>query len=283
MIEKQPSWIASLGLSYHSVYEQSIQEALQLALDHGFDGIQLALEVPHLSRELHDNVIFQNIVTMCKKRNLYINLHGYDYISSLYSVDPILTQAIFAHYQQIFQWASLLHSPIVTIHLGLLPTFPQSPRKESSEFPLPSTSLTLLIEALKHNLKTLVSLIPPNLTVCIENYNFHSLVYRILKPYLNSNKLSLCWDLPKTFSRSGEIKQSEWDFLKAHHQSIKQIHVHDLHPKRRSHLAIGEGILDFKQLLTSFPIPNLQDVCFEIRPFQQALISKAKFLNLFSS
>jgi hypothetical protein len=38
-------------VSYHAVYDRSVLDALQYAHANGFAGIQLAVEVPHLSFE----------------------------------------------------------------------------------------------------------------------------------------------------------------------------------------------------------------------------------------
>jgi sugar phosphate isomerase/epimerase len=282
--ESRISRLVETPISFHCVYEDSIQEALQLALNHGFKGIQVALEVPHLARQLNDEGEIQSLMEFCDEHHLYITLHGYDNISSFYCMDRNFFAFISRHFGQLFHWTTYLKSSLLTLHLGIPPSFPQSPRDSPKRsISLPPASLEQLLNGLKQNLQRLVSLRPPKLSVCIENYQFNSWIYPILEPFLQDGTLSLCWDVPKTFSRAGILDQEMWDFMEKYHQCIKQIHLHDLHPERGSHLTLGEGILDFKHLLTAFPLPNVQDICFEVRPFQQALKSKEQFFQIFQT
>ncbi len=264
------------NLSFHVIYSHSIKEALIKAKSAHFQGIQLAIEAPHLFQELQTPSHLEEIDNTASLNQKYIILHGYDDLTSLYCIDSELNQGILNHYRTLFSIARKLHSPLLTIHLGKLPTYPiKYPKRQQQT--LPKIDQNLYVEALTKNLASVLSNKPPGLPLAIENYGFFPALYPALEPFLRNPEIGLCWDFPKMMTKRGEIDEQMLNFYRAHATKIFQIHLHDYDPAIGGHLPLGQGMLNYMKYLQEFPMPHLLDVCFEIRPFDQAEKSQKRF------
>lgn len=63
-------------ISYHAVYDADILEALRFAHLHGFSGIQIAVESPHLNVNQLQKAELSQIKAFCEQNGLHITLHG---------------------------------------------------------------------------------------------------------------------------------------------------------------------------------------------------------------
>ena len=71
-------------VSYHAVYDSSIMDVLRYAKVNGFAGVQLAVELPHLSFETATEREYCEIAEFCAANRLYMCLHGPDDVASLF-------------------------------------------------------------------------------------------------------------------------------------------------------------------------------------------------------
>ncbi len=268
---------SNFSVSFHAVYSSSIHEALLFAHQNGFAGIQLAIESPHF--DFH--TISQSpseiakIRTYCTQHNLYVTLHAPDDVTSLFAIHPALREGVFQYYKSLFDFAEAIGSPLVTIHLGRMTTFPTDsiPLERISPLKYPPQDLPLYREALRDNLTRLVDIVKDRFILCVENYYLNPEILAVLEPFLIGNKIGLCWDYPKTFSRSGEKNQDLFNFFTSHLPQVKQVHLHDLSSSGAGHRIIGSGILDFDPFFKMLKDFNVLDYCIEVRPEKQALAS----------
>ena len=263
---------SSLPISFHAVYSSSIYKALVFAHQNGFAGIQLAIESPHFDFNTisHSPTEISRIRTYCRQHNLYVTLHGPDDVTSLFTIHSALKEGVFQYYSSLFDFAESIGSLLITIHLGRMTTFP------TDFIPLekyPPQDLPLYREALRDNLKRLVEMANGRFTLCVENYYLNPEILAELEPFLLQNKIGLCWDYPKTFSRTGVINQELFDFFTSHLAQVKQVHLHDLNSAGVGHRIIGSGILDFTPFFNLLKRSDVRDYCIEVRPEAQALAS----------
>ncbi|MHA1672062.1 MAG: sugar phosphate isomerase/epimerase family protein [Promethearchaeota archaeon] len=268
---------STLPVSFHAVYSSSIHEALLFAHQNGFAGIQLAIESPHFDFHTisQSPTKMTKIRTYCQKNSLYVTLHAPDDVTSLFTIHPALKEGIFQYYKSLFDFAEAIGSPLVTIHLGQMTTFPTDslPSEKGTLRKYPPHDLPLYREALKDNLTHLVEMVQDRFTLCVENYYLNTEILSVLESFLRENKIGLCWDYPKTFSRSGEKNQELFSFFTSHLPQIKQVHLHDLSTSGSGHRSIGSGILDLDPFFKLLKSIDVLDYCIEVRPEKQALAS----------
>ncbi|MHA1519810.1 MAG: sugar phosphate isomerase/epimerase family protein [Promethearchaeota archaeon] len=268
---------STLPVSFHAVYSSSILEALEFAHHNGFAGIQLAIESPHFDFHTisQSPTEITKIRTYCTEHNLYVTLHAPDDVTSLFAIHPALREGVFQYYKSLFNFAEAIESSLVTIHLGRMTTFPTDslPLEKDTLRKYPPQDLPLYREVLKDNLTRLIEMVRDRFTLCVENYYLNPEILSVLEPFLRDNKIGLCWDYPKTFSRSGEKNEELFEFFTSHLPQIKQVHLHDLSSTGSGHRIIGSGILDFTPFFKKLKKIDVLDYCIEVRPEKQALAS----------
>jgi sugar phosphate isomerase/epimerase len=250
-------------ISYHSVYDESIIEALRYAADNGFSGIQLAVESPHLSFEsLPDQEVIK--VSECSKSSgIFISIHALDEAVSLFTHSKYLRKGIFCYYSALFDFAERIGCKLITIHIGSMTSFRTDTVPERL---VPELDIPLYVELLNNNLRKLLQLARGRFLLCIENYNLSLEICEVLESYLRSEDLFLCWDLAKN---SSDIES----FFIKNIKSIRQVHLHDvveLSGKSRSHRVIGSGNINFRKCFDLLRDTEVSDYCIEVRPREKA-------------
>jgi sugar phosphate isomerase/epimerase len=266
------------NVSYHAVYDLSIPDALNYARANGFAGIQLAVEMPHLSFESVSSKEAEKIRSVVESDGTRITIHGPDEVASLFEYSPIFQQGILNYYRALFDFAASVKSPLVTLHMGAAAAF------RTDTIPvmdMPKVDRALYKERAEDNLDKLAGLAAGRFIICVENHNLDEFSLSILRPYLESRKLALCWDLAKSWDRP-DIEKFFFD----HIQNVKQVHLHDLQRNKkgemRRHYVIGTGIIDFRYYLDRLAKADVLDYCIEVRPREKAkesLEALKKLLN----
>jgi sugar phosphate isomerase/epimerase len=266
-------------LSFHAVYERSVFEALEYAKNHGFKGIQLAIETPHFDIDQYNDDECSRIRKYCNQNSIYITLHGPDEITSLFISNSNLRKGIMTYYEQLFKIAEKIGSQLITIHLGSIPQFPTD-TLQKQRFPL--FDQTAYQKVLEQNLKTIVKIAENRFLICIENYMLEPFMLQVLESFLKNHQLWLCWDIAKTFSKTGVKNIDLENFFINHLECVKQVHLHDINIQGESHRIIGSGRLDFLTFLHLFEKVDVYDFCVEVRPKEKANESKNNLLKLFN-
>lgn len=253
-------------ISYHAVYDDSILDALEYAHENGFAGIQVAVESPHMSFEsLSDETIGQ-ISDYAGTNNLYVTIHAPDETASLFQPSRFLREGILNYYRALFEFAARIKVRLVTIHIGQIAAFPTDTLRELS---IPEEDQAIYREIATQNLDKLIEFAAGRFTICVENYALDQFSLFLLRSYLDSNRIALCWDIPKAWNN--QILER---FFFSSISRVKQVHLHDIREdergNKRGHRVIGSGDIDFIYYLDRLAEANVLDYCIEVRPREKA-------------
>jgi len=267
------------NVSYHVVYDESIMDALEYAHAHGFAGIQLAVEVPHLSFETVSETECDRIASFAAEHALSISLHAPDHAAPLFATSTHLLKGIFSYFEALFAFAERINARLVTCHPGPMPTFGTDTLPAES---VPQTDWAHFRRTLDENLRRLIGLAAGRTIVCIENAGLDGTARQVLQPYLDAGELSLCWDLAKTYDGRRGLDADMEAYFWAHLDHVQQVHLHDRRDGR-SHRVIGTGSVDFMRFLPRLAEANVLDYCIEVRPREKAAESFANLQQLLRS
>ena len=254
-------------VSYHAVYDGSIMGALRYAKAHGFAGIQIADETPHLSFERLSRSGAEEIAQFAASENLYTTLHAPDETASLFQCNSSLSAGVLDYYRSLLSFANQVGSRLVTIHVGSMTVFATD---DETDRRIPSEDLHLYSASLKKNLEELLRMVGGRLIVCVENYGVGLAELEMLQPYLERGDLFLCWDLVK-----GAFRPDVEGFYLSHPEWIKQVHLHDRREVAsgsiKGHRVIGTGDIEFARCLRFLmEKAEVEDFCIEVRPRDKA-------------
>jgi hypothetical protein len=195
-----------------------------------------------------------------------LTIHAPDDMTSLFQPSCYLMDGILRYFQALFQFAEKVKSRLITIHLGAPVIF------RTDTLPVinyPEEDSALYREMVTGNLDRFLDLAGGRFVICVENQNLDGYILDILKPYLENQRLALCWDLPKNTPGSA-VEQ----YYFAHLSYVKQVHLSDLGRDEkgsyRRHLVIGTGELDFSRYLDRLKETEVLNYCIEVRPREKA-------------
>ncbi len=256
-------------VSYHAVYDESIVDALRYARGHGFAGVQVAVETPHLSFEGLGGTEREEIARLADEYGLSIGLHAPDELASLFVTSRHLSEGILAYFEALFDFAEHVAARLVTVHLGSMTRFRTD---EDPPEAVPPVDRAAYLHALEANLRRLVDLARRRFTLCVEYWKADPAVEALLQPHLESGELSLCWDLAKTCNRRGQPASDPTAYFWDHLSHVRQVHLHDLRGGV-SHFVVGTGEVDFMAFLPRLAEADVLDYVIEVRPRERALES----------
>lgn len=265
-------------ISYHAVYDASIQEAILYAKGNGFTGIQIADESPHLSFERLSAKQADELKIVAQEQGVYIVLHAADDAASLFQPNRYLIAGIRDYYTALLNFAHKVSARLVTIHSGEMTTF----RTDSQpEHRIPREDLVFYHKVFSENLDFLLSINNAEVPICVESYNLDQATLDMIIPYLERGDVFLCWDIAKSFGQPYLE-----DFFFKHIPWVRQVHLHDRRLSQndlvKTHCVIGTGEIDFGSYLQVLSKANVQDFCIEVRPRDKAresLIALKKMIN----
>ncbi len=257
-------------LSYHAVYDASILDALHFASEHGFAGVQVAVESPHLSFDSVTDDECRQIDAFRSDKGLSVSLHCPDHVTSLFTFSPPLVEGIFGYYDAMFVFAESIGARLVTVHVGGPSSFgtDTEPRVR-----IPAQDAPVYLQTLETNLRRLVDLSAGRFILCVENYQMDPMHFDVLQPYLDRSELALCWDLAKTYDGQLNINEPIETYFRRNIGFVRQVHLHDLRVDDHSHKVVGSGGIDFLRFLPDLAQANVIDFCIEVRPREKALES----------
>lgn len=266
-------------ISYHAVYDASIQEALRYAKESGFTGIQIADESPHLSFERISARQTDEIKHIAHEQGIYIVLHAADDAASLFQPSRHLIGGIRDYYAALLGFAHKISARLVTIHPGEMTSF----RTDSQpEYHLPHEDFPFYEKVFKENLDYLLDVSHGQIPICIENYNLAEATLEIIVPYLERGDIFLCWDIPKSF---GQPALEDFFFMNS--LWVRQVHLHDRKVDRnglaKTHCVIGTGEIEFAKYLSVLSKANVEDFCIEVRPREKAKESLVSLKRMISN
>jgi sugar phosphate isomerase/epimerase len=254
-------------ISFFAVYESSIAEAVRFASENGFSGVQIPVELPHLSFESLSHSDIGHIRTLKERLGVRLVLHAHDQTASLWETNSFLQEGIRSYYHALADFADRVEARIITVHIGGPTQYgtDTEPRRL-----LPAEDEELYRSTFRQNLEHLISQVRGPTTLCVENYDCDRSGLELLEPYLTDHSLALCWDIAKTYDDVLDVNREMEEFFWRNARYIKQVHLHDKRPHGQSHLTIGTGGIDFKSVLGRLSDYDILDYCIEVRPAGQA-------------
>jgi sugar phosphate isomerase/epimerase len=257
-------------LSYHVVYDHSIADAIEFASKNGFSGIQVAVESPHLSFENLSSDDKAKIRQKSEERRIRITLHGPDDVASLLHPNLRLRKGILSYYSDLFGFAEDIGAFLITIHIGHPITYPTDTIPERR---FPEVDIGHYRRTLEENLQSIINLARGKRYICVESHPLGDFVLQVLEQHLLDGELGLCWDIAKTFDKNGNINEPLHHYLMQNLSAIRQVHLHDIDSRGRSHRVVGTGIIDFRYYLELLGDADVWDYCIEVRPREKAVES----------
>lgn len=264
-------------ISYHTVYDNNIIDALEFVTENCFTGIQVAVESPHLTFENLSSRERTEIRQRSKELGIRISLHGPDDVTSLLQTNPHIRKGILSYYSDLFTFAEEIEAILVTIHIGY-PIMYKTDTIPSEKYP--EIDIPFYTGVLEENLESINNLGNNMVDICIENYFLEGFVLQILDKYLYEGKLGLCWDIAKTYNKDCSINEQLQKYFYEYRYYIKQVHLHDMNNDGSSHRTIGTGIIDFKKHLEQISDVEVLDYCIEVRPGEKAVESLNNLRNI---
>ena len=258
-------------MSYHVVYDDTIQDAMTFASKNGFSRITIAVGLPHLAVERMGKGELSQIKKQSERLGIRLNLHAPDDLTLVHS-QPSINDAIMSYYSNLIDIAHEIGAKIITVHPGTPASFPTD--TESSER-RPRKDTELYKEIFEGNLKKLAGMANGKTRICIENFGLEGSTIEVLDKCLKDTRLALCWDIPKMYNykESISIKAETQRFLFRNLDRIRQVHLHSI-AKGKSHMVIQDGIIIFKLYLGMLRDVDVLDYCIEVRPREKALESR---------
>jgi len=253
---------------YHVVYDVDIYDAIDFASAHGFGYIVPDLMIPRFFPERFGKQDRRRIREYAASRNVSVSFHGPSDYLSLASLYPEVRKAVLDRMKLCLDFAQDVEADRFTIHIDPPFDFVFAGRKGTYL----KDHWLVYEDALKQSLLELAEHSRGEVLVCVENDQLSRMAMAVLDELLQTGKLFLTWDIPKSHTNTGEPIAEVEDFLMRHLEKIKECHLHGQKPGKYSHDIIGVGKIDFSRYLRIL-VP--QDVHFtlEIRPREDALKS----------
>ncbi|RKX70537.1 hypothetical protein DRP53_04665 [candidate division WOR-3 bacterium] len=232
---------------------KSIGEAIDYALENGFDGVEIGLSNPYFYKEFIERGIDSPVPILIH------SIDGFDLSTPIVEV----REAGWQWLQRMVERAQSYGVRVYTIHLGTGIPFAYTGRKIflQEEFPA----------FFSKPLEEMISQLSRYSIIAVENVGIFrfGFVRELIQRYL-SEGLKLTWDIGHTFLLK-DGREEESFFLK-NRESIVNIHLHDNYGQRDEHNVIGDGKIDFRRILSYF---RDWDGYFtiEVRPKEKAVES----------
>lgn len=262
---------------YHAVLERDYRAAIDTAKRLGFDFAQVDLNVPTFFLDGLSAQALNEIRAYAKQQKTELTFHAPGDNVSLFSDYPRIRAGVLEQFLSIVDSANALGARHVTFHTGSCPAFRTADRQSDA---YAQTFAKHYGDVLHENLKALLRASESTL-ICVENSGFTPLVMDVLDRLMDGgNPLYLALDTAKAYTRGGAPDRPVLEFMHKHRGRVREIHIHDNHPERGSHLAVGDGVVDFR-LFEEFLFRDAVYMNFEVRPAQAAYESKQRLFRLF--
>lgn len=258
-------------IGYQAVYDESYLDALGFAARNGFDYVQLDLNVPHFS--LHRLSASDRRLVRDTAADLGVGLsfHAPGDNVSLFTDYAGIREAILRHFAEIIRAADDLSARHVTVHPGLHPSFGAAGGAVDA-FMLRYADY--YAQVLTDNLTELAQG-ARGVLLCVENYIMDAVAMQGLDRLLRDDmRVFLTWDVAKS---AGHPEHTA--FYREHRERIRELHLHDAIAGGQSHLALGEGQVDFDEALP-LVLSGTVATTIEVRPREQAASSRQTLLAM---
>jgi len=253
---------------YHVVYDADICDAIGFAGRNGFGYIVPDLMIPRFFPERFGQPDRRRIREAAQSNNVSISFHAPSDYLNIGTLYPEVKQAVVSRMKLCMNFADDLQAQRFTVHVDPPYDFVLAGREGT----FLKDHWNIYKNSIKEGILELVGNAPKNLQVCVENDRLSKIVIEALEETLNSGKLFLTWDIPKSLTAKGRPVNEVEDFLTHHLDKVVECHIHDQKPGKPSHDAVGAGSINFQRYLRIL-IPTEVFFTIEVRPREAALKS----------
>lgn len=257
---------------FHGVFEKGFYEAVDNARLHGFDFVQFDLNIPRFFLNTWTAENLCKLRQYAESKGIQITLHAPCDNVSLFSDFPLIRKGILDEFKLILEKANFLGARHLTIHAGEHPKFRQSGQSED----LYTAEYQTHYEAvLYENIKELI-LTAGNVMICLENHKLDRIIMDVVEKCIDEKySLFLTLDTAKMYTPTYEFDRVGFNFMMAHQDQIREIHISDFNRAYGSHQIPGTGIVDFTLVKELLHKQNIF-VNIEVRPLEAAVIAREK-------
>ena len=262
----------------HAVYEKDFETAIRAAAQAGFSYVQFDLNVPQFYIDVLSRHRLREIDTLATDLGVQLSFHAPGDSVGFFADMPAIRKGLLEHVKIVLEKANQLHAHHLTIHPLSPPSFRRADTLKDSFVEEHSHYYrAVLKENLEHAARCAGSVI-----IAVENLFFSKVVEQTLSEMLKrGTDVFLALDFAKMHSHELVMEPSQESFFSQHKDRIRELHLHDLNREGLSHLAPGQGGLDFKSLLGDY-FNDSQWLTVEVRPMDQAAKARDMFDRILS-
>ncbi len=263
---------------YHAVYESDFTSALEAAAEYGFHYVQFDLNVPDFYIDELTSKQLDNIRAMSLDLGVGISFHAPGDSVGLFTDYPLIRKGLLDHLKLVLRQANHLGAHHLTVH-PLDPPFFR--RADSLEDSFRAEHHDYFSGVLKENLTQLIGA-AAEVPIVVENCHLGGTARNALAELiLEGTEVFLALDWAKMHKKGRVLDEDQDSFYAQHRHRIRELHLHDADGQGRSHLAPGQGNLDFSPLFSRF-YDKSQWLTVEVRPVSEAVRARAIFSRMCS-
>lgn len=255
-----------------SAGEVDLFDTLRYTHEHGFDCVELNINMPIFFPENFTKDDREKIKQYKDENNIEITLHAPEDITLL-QLQKNIREASIQRLKEVIDFGYDIGASRMTMHIGSAVCFTLTDRKSY----LDELYYDEYKNVLKKSLTELMNYSKDKIMLCVENSGRfpERVVQETLEELLKEDHLYLTWDIGHSY----ENKYNEVAFFLKHIDKIRTCHLHD-HNGLSDHQIIGSGNLAFK-----WHIDKMKDVdiiyIIEVRPRENAVKSLEKLKQMY--
>lgn len=247
-----------IGASTLATFKYGLENGLGFFEDNNIEYVELLHDYP--SREMDVDTI--------ESFNLKYTIHSPIIDMNISSLNPSIRVASIEEVKYSFEMANLLDVDTVVVHPGKVPFLGQGLEDRIME--LNKASMIELAETADELGVTAVFENMPD----IPGFTFTKL--EELTEFLEEYNMAMCLDI-------GHANTNNYGADEMYSPLIKHIHVHDNLGDDDTHLAIGEGNVDFNTLISSFETNNYDGIYMIEVNKEEDILKSFDYLKNFKS
>jgi sugar phosphate isomerase/epimerase len=264
------------NFGYHAVYEENFRSAIKAAADYDFQYVQFDLNVPRFYIDRLNRRQLRDIESLSADSGIRISFHSPGDNISLFTDYPLVRKGLLDHLKLILEKANQLNAHHLTVHPLYPPSFRRADTLEDSFL---SEHQSYFKDILKENLTQLIKT-AGKVLIFVENFNLGNIANMAISEMISKRTdIFLALDWAKMHTDGLAANEDQQSFYIEHKSLIRELHLHDMDIKGKSHLSPGQGSLDFKPLFRQF-FDQSQCLTIEVRPVLEAAKAKGIFTQM---
>jgi sugar phosphate isomerase/epimerase len=267
--------ISRKRFGYHVVYDVDMYDAIGYASENGFGYIVPDLMIPRFFPEQFSQSDRRRIREAAQSKNVSISFHAPSDYLNVGTLYPEVRRAVLDRMKSCLDFTGDVEAQRFTMHVDPPYDFVLA----GHEGTFLKDHWTTYKNAIEEGMLELIENAPKDVLICVENDQLSKIVIDALEEPLQTGKLFLTWDIPKSHTLNGKPIREVENFLMRHLDKVRECHIHDQRPGKYSHDAVGVGKIDFSHYLNMM-LPMDVHFTIEVRPREDALKSLKTLENI---